>query len=71
MWQNSVIRAYLNGYDIYEELTKGNGNQEFKAKKNYDYKKNSFLDEAFGAEIEEDIMNSNNEDRDFPVFCST
>ena len=47
MWQNSVIRAQLNGYNTHKEIAKGNGNSECITEKNYDFTKNNFLNEAF------------------------
>lgn len=45
MWQNSCIRAYLNGYDIYEELENGNGNMYYRANHNFDFKSSGFIRE--------------------------
>ena len=47
MWQNSPLRAIFNGYDLHEELSKGNGNKRYKAGRNYDFKGKGFLQEAF------------------------
>ena len=47
MWQNSIIRAQLNGYNTHKEIAKGNGNSECITEKNYDFTKNNFLNEAF------------------------
>ena len=47
MWQNSIIRARLNGYNTHKEIAKGNGNSECITEKNYDFTKNNFLNEAF------------------------
>ena len=49
MWQNSIIRAILNGYNIHEELMKGNGSMEFAGpySYNYNFKGHGFLQEAF------------------------
>lgn len=47
MWQNSMIRALFNGYDIYEEIDKGNGNKSYKADINFNFKGNGFLEQAF------------------------
>jgi len=51
MWQNSQVRAFLNGYNIHEEIKKGNGNTECIAKMNYDFTKMNFLKEAFAGEF--------------------
>ena len=48
MWQNSIIRAYFNGYDIYEEIDNGNGNKAYKSCMNVNFKGKGFLQEAFG-----------------------
>lgn len=47
MWQNSPLRAILNGYDLQEELNKGNGNNKYKTNENYNFKGRGFLEEAF------------------------
>jgi len=47
-WQNSMVRAYLNGYDIEKELQFGNGNIEYSLSENYDFTANNFISEAFG-----------------------
>lgn len=46
LWQNCVPRAYLNDYNIYQELDRGNGNCKYKADVNHDYSGNGFLFEA-------------------------
>ena len=50
MWQNSIIRAQLNGYNTHQEIANGNGNSKYMAEKNYDFTKNNFLNEAFSNE---------------------
>lgn len=46
MWQNSLIRAYLNGYNLYEELIQGNGILDYNIL-NFNFKgNNNFLVEA-------------------------
>ena len=50
MWQNSAIRAQLNGYNTHQEIANGNGNSKYIAEKNYDFTKNNFLNEAFSNE---------------------
>lgn len=40
LWQNSVIRAQLNGYNTHQEIANGNGNSKYIAEKNYDFTKN-------------------------------
>lgn len=47
MWQNSVLRAFLNGYDLHEELNKGNGIKGYKSDMNFNFKGKGFLQEAF------------------------
>lgn len=47
MWQNSPLRAIFNGYDLSEEIDKGNGNKNYKTSKNFDFKGKGFLQEAF------------------------
>ena len=46
LWQNTYIRAYLNGYDIHAELMRANGNAKLALNTNYVFKR-GFLDEAF------------------------
>ena len=50
MWQNSIIRARLNGYNTHKEIAKGNGNSKYIAEKNFNFTKNNFLNEAFSNE---------------------
>lgn len=46
MWQNSLIRAYLNGYNLYEEFIQGNGILDYNIL-NFNFKgNNNFLVEA-------------------------
>ena len=61
MWQNSPIRAYLNGYDLYEELNNGNGNVNYKADRNFDFKNNNFLNEAFNQKVLVDLPSTQSE----------
>ena len=51
MWQNSPLRAIFNGYDLHEELSKGNGNKRYKAYKNYCFKGKGFLQEALDSSL--------------------
>ena len=51
MWQNSPLRAILNGYDLHEELSKGNGNKRYKADNNYRFKGKGFLQEALDSSL--------------------
>ena len=51
MWQNSLLRAFFNDYDLYEELSKGNGNKRYKADKNYCFKGKGFLQEALDSSL--------------------
>ncbi len=46
MWQNSLDRAYLNGYNLHKEIDKGNGNKKYKALENFDFEGKGFLFEA-------------------------
>lgn len=62
-WQNSPIRAMFNGYNLYEELQKGNGNIQFKAKDNYNLKGKGFINEAFDMTL--NITNIAQEDKEF------
>ncbi|MCM1404387.1 MAG: hypothetical protein NC133_02710 [Prevotella sp.] len=48
MWQNSVIRAYLNGYDLHQEIDRGNGNSKYKNKENFDFRGKGLFTEIFG-----------------------
>ena len=46
LWQNSKLRAFLNGYDIHEEINvNNNGNKDYLCKKNYSYKGKGFVEE--------------------------
>lgn len=45
-WQNSLPRIYLNGYDLEEELNKGNGNEADAPTRLYNSKGCGFLEEA-------------------------
>lgn len=63
MWQNSIVRAYLNGYNLHKEIDKGNGNKNYKASRNFDFEGKGFLYEAgitaemiASATLEEDEM---------------
>ncbi len=51
MWQNSPLRAFFNGYDLHEELNKGNGNKRYKADRNYNFKGTGFLQEALDSSL--------------------
>lgn len=51
MWQNSPLRAIFNGYDLEEELNKGNGNKRYKAGRNYNFKGKGFLQEALDSPL--------------------
>ncbi len=62
MWQNSPIRAFLNDYDIYEELNNRNGNAYYKTEKNFNFKNNGFLNEVFNEGINIDFLG---EDKQF------
>ncbi len=45
MWQNSKVRAYLNGYNLQKEIEQGNGNKKYLAEHNYDFAGRGFLNE--------------------------
>ena len=47
MWQNSPLRAFLNGYNIHNEIVCGNGNKKYMAKQNFNFIDKGFLQEAF------------------------
>ncbi len=47
LWQNSQIRAFLNGYDTFDMIRQGNGNVKYLALQNYDYSGKGFMKEAF------------------------
>ena len=47
-YQNSRARAYLNGYNIAEELERGNGDKNFKAVDVWNFKNNGFAQDVFG-----------------------
>lgn len=46
MWQNNVIRAYLNSYDLKKEIDRGNGNSKYEAFPNFNLAGHGFLHEA-------------------------
>ena len=50
-WQNSAIRAYLNGYDIAEELASGNGSTTYEATIKPTFKNLGFVDTIWHAYI--------------------
>lgn len=65
MWQNSPLRAILNGYDLYEELNKGNGNINYKANINYNMKGKGFLSEMFdGVVLSSNIKNNQEQEQE-------
>ena len=49
-WQNSLIRAWLNGYDLQEEILKGNGNKNYMATMNFNFKGKGFIEEMLSYE---------------------
>jgi len=52
-WQNSYPRAYLNGYNIHDELLKGNGEFYLRTDDNYSFLlENSFLGLAFAEDLQ-------------------
>lgn len=49
-YQNSLVRSYLNNYNIHEQLKKGNGELILKSSRNYDLSDDdgiAFVDEVF------------------------
>ncbi len=46
LWQNSLIRAYLNGYNLHKEIEQGNGNKNFATDVTFDLQDRGFLQEA-------------------------
>ena len=46
MWQNSPIRAFLNGYDLHREIERGNGNKKYKNDQNFNFAGRGLLQEA-------------------------
>ena len=46
-WQNSLIRAFLNGINIHEEIRKKNGLAQKKLPQNFDFTDNGFLDQIY------------------------
>jgi len=59
MWQNSIIRAQLNGYDLHEEIRKGNGNKNYMAPNNYNFKGKGFIEEAFSMVLIKEVEDEN------------
>ncbi len=49
-WQNSLIRAYLNGIDIYDEIKRKNGLSKKKMPDNFNFTKSGFLDQIYEEE---------------------
>ena len=45
LWQNSQIRAYLNGYNLEQEILNGNGDKTYLPITNYNYLGKGFIDE--------------------------
>ena len=58
MWQNSPLRAIFNGYNLHEELSKGNGNIAYKARKNFNFNGKGFLEEAFDGDLKSMIVST-------------
>lgn len=65
MWQNSTLRAFLNGYDIHNELSMKNGNYKYKTYKNFDFTEHNFLNDAFDLTTEQIDEMKNNKNCDF------
>ena len=55
MWQNSIVRQALNGYDIREEMKNKNGNPNFQAKQNIPCVNQGFVDQAFTEKVDIDF----------------
>lgn len=51
MWQNSPLRAFLNSYDLEEQINNGNGKQQYSAGLDFGFKDCGFLEEAFDMDI--------------------
>ena len=47
LWQNSIVRQALNGFDILSEIKKGNGNKSCYVKQNFHCQNQGFVNEAF------------------------
>lgn len=61
MWQNSMTRAYFNGYDLKKEIMlKGNGNGGYVQNEMYNFENQGFLQEALDIEINKKTVISNN-----------
>ena len=60
LWQNSKLRAFLNGYDIHEEINvNNNGNKNYICKKNYSYKGKGFVEEMDHSDLMELVEQNN------------
>ena len=64
MWQNSPLRAFFNGYDLHEELRKGNGNKRYEADINYRFKGKGFLQEAFDSSLTRSYVISQEDEKE-------
>ncbi len=59
IWQNSLLRAYLNGYNLEVELCNGNGNKDYPPIENYNFEGKGFMHEAFDDELTK-VSSANN-----------
>lgn len=51
LWQNSIIRQALNGFDILSEIKKGNGNKSCYVKQNFHCQNQGFVNQAFEEKV--------------------
>ncbi len=58
LWQNSIIRQALNGFDILSEIKNGNGNKNCYVKQNFHCQNQGFVNEAFEEKV---LVNFNKE----------
>ena len=54
MWQNSTLRAMLNGYDLNDVIKNGNGNKRYRVSYDFNFKGKGFIQEAFNGEIQQE-----------------
>ncbi len=58
LWQNSYIRALLNGYNLKDEIKNGNGNKDYKISTNYDFSgkdSGSFIDSLYKEDVKFEV----------------
>lgn len=61
LWQNSTIRAYLNGYNV--NFSSVNNNSEFAAPSGGDFRKHNFLTEALSNNLTSINLKATNENK--------